>query len=224
MRENRTSQTRLNSVPPTCKPSDLRPGDAIAFGPVAFDRDPLGWAIGRGVSAATWPWNLKFSVCHFAVAAGYNEQLAVYESTIDRGLGDCLHAGRHVKGVQVHPLDERLRLHLDVRDGQAWRLPLAKGEWQPTLLERLCRAQLGLPYDLWGAFCARSFGLGWARHLRPILKGANWKFYCNEFVLYVYLLMGWLPCGVVPSKENPKSSAKLLVNRGICGPPEEIEL
>jgi len=187
----------------------------------------LGWAIGRTVSAATWPWNLDFAVCHMALVGPYGGAEAIYESTIDKGLGPCLHAHRDdVKGVQVHPLEGRLRLHLAGRMGRAWRLPLTRPNSWASLdhLEQACVARLGVPYDLLGAFQARTFGFGWTRRFRRTRTDANRKFYCNEFCLDVFRDIGWAGAGVIPSNENPKSTVALLVKRGICDEPEEILL
>ncbi len=190
-----------------------------------------------------------------AIVAPYRDQLAIYESTIDKGLGLCLHAHRDdVKGVQVHPIEGRLKLHLGHRGGRAWRLPWQfRGSYDAIgyarmadrlsltyycelidaqrryarMADRLsltCQGILGYPYDLLGAFQARSLGFGWTRHFRRARPDANRKFYCNEFALHVYQDMGWLPDDVIPSKENPKSTVALLVKRGICGQPEEILL
>ncbi len=210
--------------------SDFYPGDLAIFAPVSWRYSPLGWAIGHTVSAATWPWDLGFQACHVGLVAPYGKRLAIYESTIDRGLGPCLHTGElFARGVQVHSLEDRLKLHLGPRGGQVWRLPLRSTKRLHSLtlwareaeLRDACVADLGRPYDALGALQARFFGLGWTRRYRRARTDANRAFFCSEWAAKIYQDMGWLG-DVIPSHENPKSLVRLLVDRGICGPPEEI--
>lgn len=168
-----------------------------------------------------------------AIVAPRRDHLAIWESTIDEGLGPCLDALRDdVKGVQVHRLNDRMRQHLGKRMGRAWRLPLLCTAWRDSwsapmcmrILETICTEQLRVPYDLLGAAQARSFGFGWTRRFRRARSDANRAFFCSEFTAHVYQAMGWLGDDVVPSHENPKSLASLVASRGACGPPEEILL
>jgi len=207
-----------------CKFSDLRRGDSVGFSPV----DLTGAAISLG-TYPPWPFSSRF--CHFGMVAGFDGYSALYESTIDAGLGDCLHAKKIVAGVQVHGVLPRLMIH-GARGGRAWRLPLLRtsrevwdlatdNEWEWPY-----RSLLGTGYDPWGALSARFLLGGWRKWLRERKPeaGAKSLLFCSEFVLLAYQKLGLLPQSVASEKYNPKAAARLLVKRGICGPPEEIVL
>lgn len=204
-------------------------GDCIAFG-------PTDW-LGSAISLGTLPWSLRFRACHFGIVGTYNSQLCLYESTSDPGLGNCLHGtgDKIVTGVQVHPLMDRLSIHLYDRKAKAWRLPLSDDAknglrfthgywWRGDLVKEEARSLLGTGYDFFGALRARTVLGGWSRWLHPADPHAGDLLFCSEFVLVVLQKLGLLPPApdFEPSKYHPKLAAKTLVRRGICLPPERI--
>ena len=198
----------------SCRICDLKPGDAIAFGPIPGD-----WK-GAVISLGTWPWwPLSRRIAHFAMIVNHDGCRSVLESTIDPVLGDCLDAARIVEGVQVHELQERMRIHLVQRKARAWRLPFLHDP-QGIRYGNL----LGRPYDLRGALRSRDGFLGWRRWLFKHPPHADRRLFCSEVVLLVYLRLALLPLEFPYSHYNPKAAAHLLDARGICGPPEEIRL
>ena len=205
----------------TCKPSDLLPGDSIAFDPVD--------AIGAAISLGCWrPWPFQERIAHFAMVATYDGQTCIYESTIDPGLGDCIHAEKVVAGVQAHGLTARLTIH-GARGGRAWRLPLTLSRrrmWDSATMdwEWPYRSRLGTGYDFWGAWAARFALGGWRKWWRRPTPGAEKLLFCSEFVVAVYKQLSMVPRNVAPEKYNPKAAARMLVARNVCGPPEEIRL
>ena len=223
----------------TCSISDCRPRDALAFCPVHGD------ILGNIISLGTLPWSLRRRFCHFALVAPRNGILCVYESTVDPGLGPCFSARVHVNGVQCHRLVERLELHLGIRRGRVFRLPLSERAggaiWRDYPKERnaimafdvACSSLLGTGYDARQAWGSRTLLGGAAfraydrlrRRRAPSTNDRDFLF-CSEFALVVYQKLGLLPYHSRGRPINlaihPKAAARLLEDCGICGQPEEI--
>ncbi len=206
----------------TCHISDLMPGDSVAFGPVDI--------VGTAVSLGTYPpWPFYHRMCHFAVVAGYNGVSSIYESTVDPGLGPCIHADVNVAGVQVHGLVDRMKIHGE-RGGLAWRLPLLPYNlWgiqsaQYQDVENVCRLSLGVGYDFRGAWAARFAIGGWTKWYRGRDPDAAKLLFCSEYALYCHQQLGLVSHKLPIEKYHPKATARFLENEGICGPPEEIVL
>jgi len=122
-----------------------------------------------------------------------NRPLLLWESSFTVKL-PCYVQGRVVRGVQCHPVLERIRYEW-ARGGRLWLYRLRKPlkPWEQETLAIACRRSLGTPYDRFGAFRARTLGCGWLaqrleRHfptafarLVPDVEN-NGKYFCNEFV------------------------------------------
>ena len=175
--------------------------------------------LGAVISLGTWyPWPFQERISHFGIVADYGTVLSVYESTADPDLGLCRHADKAVVGVQCHDAGGRMQRHAN-RGGRAWRLrpnPWIKPDRDD--LQNESRRLLGTGYDFWGAWGARSTRIG--RRPDP---NAERLLYCSEFVLLVFQRLSLLPDDM-SIELPPKAAARLLVERGVCSPPEEIEL
>lgn len=223
-------------VPQTCTTADCRPGDSLAFCPVRGD------VLGNLITTGCLPWSFRHRFCHFAIVAHYSE-VCVFESTHDAGLGNCLDAKVRVSGVQVHPLHERLELHLGPRRGRVFRLPLTHAakvalfdrHVSETHIALECQALLGTGYDARAAFGARTLLGGATFRLydqirrRPPSGHEDDFLFCSEFVLKVYKGVGLLPSlwdgqWIKPGNYHPKAAAGLLQRLKICSEPEEILL
>ena len=189
----------------TCQPSDIRCGDLLAFGP----SDALGGIISLG-TVPPWPFSLR--VCHVGIVGYYLGETAVYESISDPELGDCLHAGCTVTGVQVHQARKRILRHVADRRSRMWRLPLA-----PMAFSRIKEANSLVSGDDLISSAAQRF-LGWGD------VDASKLLFCSEFVLTIYATLGLLPVGFEPSKYSPKLAVRAARRMEICGPPQEILL
>ena len=135
--------------------------------------------VARIIRAGTWAPLLprECRVNHVMICALHPDsgQLVEYESTMSLPESmPCMIRGEPIKGVQAHPIQERLDYAAN-RGNAVWhyrpRRPLGVGSAQ-TLMD-FCYERLGTPYDYWGALRARGLGLGWFSHcLQDRL--ANW--------------------------------------------------
>jgi len=135
----------------------------------------------------------------------------IFEATSRCAL-PCLFAGKHVSGVQAHPLYERIA-HFR---GTVWHYPSVVRLTLPQIdnLGRYCINSLGLPYDWWGAWLSRRTLLRWLSH--HWLRSTSRRYlFCSEFVVLAGL---WC----LPLDLAPTPLARLAIQRGILQPPERV--
>lgn len=168
--------------------------------------DVLGFSAGNCADALInlgtcgWP---GWSISHVAVVIAHPSDggPVLWEAASNRP-DPCILQHRLVKGVQVHRIGRRL-VEFRVRGGRVWHYPLARplSERESYLLTKEAEYWLGTPYDWWGAFCARTIGCGWLRHLLPNREDTG-NLFCSEGIAVLLRKVGRF-CTENASKWNP---------------------
>lgn len=141
---------------------------------VAFQTPGLTSAVIRAVTFG--------SVSHVGIVSDHAGRLALYESTtLAAGSQPCVVAGRAVKGVQVHWIEE-----IANRPGKVWRYPIAKAldEKESRRLKIFLVSQLGKDYDYAGALSSGPRLLRWASWL--LKEESLNSVFCSELCAAAY--------------------------------------
>ena len=169
------------------------------------------------------------SLSHLAIAAEHPESgesygLLVFESIVQSCLPPekqlpCIFAGKVLDGWQAHPLEVWVHNQATIQQGNVWHYPLCEPLY-PHEEERLtqeCLRDLGKPYDAWGAWGARTLGLGWAFHIAghylPNREDLD-NLFCSEGVNLKLRTVGRFPDGNA-SRWNPNHTVRVLRRWGI---------
>ena len=182
---------------------------------------------GRLVQLLAWD---RFD--HIAVLAPHPESglPCVYEA--DHAAANCLVTHTKRAGFRCRPLKEWLE---DTRAGgcEVWHVPLVKsdsilekhlglttGERLTNLLERWCHCRI--PYDLEGAFRARTLGGRWATRWLVPCKEDQSALFCSEAVA-----QAWRALGLIQVKNtaaySPGGLVRLAKSQGVCLKPRRVE-
>lgn len=176
---------------------------------VAFQTPGLTSAVIRAVTFG--------SVSHVGIVSDHAGRLALYESTtLAAGSQPCVVAGRAVKGVQVHWIEE-----IANRPGKVWRYPIAKAldEKESRRLKIFLVSQLGKDYDYAGALSSGPRLLRWASWL--LKEESVSSIFCSELVARAYArLLRW----EIKNADcyNPNNLLRRLSRRGCVKPPERV--
>lgn len=186
---------------------DLLPGDIIGF----CSRDVIADTI--CVMSGALPGGIH----HVGIVGGMPGAPLIYESCTSLR-PPCYHAGKLVKGVQAHTVDELLEF-ISTRKTRLWhyrqRHPLYLHE--AARLEHWLRQRIGLPYDLDGALHAGGGIL--FRTLALLIRGENLAgMFCSELAAAGLVHVGRLQTRSA-SRWNPTKLCRTLVRFGRCDKP-----
>lgn len=158
------------------------------------------------------------SVSHVGIVSDHAGRLALYESTtLAAGSQPCVVAGKPVKGVQVHWVEE-----IASRPGKIWHYPIAQplDEKERRRLKIFLVSQLGKTYDYKGALASGPRLIRWASWL--FKDESLSSIFCSELCAAAYhrLLRFDIRSASV---YNPNNLCRRLLRRGSILEPERIK-
>ncbi len=127
----------------------------------------------------------NWGVSHVAIVGEWEGIPILFESTtqIER---PCYITGAYVKGVQAHPIAQRIEEY----NGLVWHYPLYRDLYnhEATRLRRYLHQGLGIPYDLVGAVRSGGAGLSW---LESMFRDEDLSsVFCSEWLASAYATTG----------------------------------
>lgn len=167
--------------------------------------------------ASCWPsqWIRGVTPTHVSVMGDHAGPM-IFESTT---LCDqpCAIQGKHVKGIQAHRPDDKLRTYR----GRIWRIRLADwpaSQWKIGALNQFCLGALGDQYDTAGLLESGSI-LRYARFWRPPAK----SFICSRFTMLALRAGYVVDRMVVPCEWTPARIERDLTHDELYLPVERLK-